>query len=135
MHPRSHYEVLQLTPSADHETIKRAYQRLLLVHHPDKSGDAAAFVALQSAWRTLSDPQARAAYDVTLTTQQLQLQKAHVVHDRVHTSAMAWDEEAGTLEWPCRCGAIVCVTQDELERGVVVVGCPSCSLQVAIELD
>jgi len=41
----------------------QAYRSLAKVLHPDKGGNAAAFAALQAAFETLSDPQARAAYD------------------------------------------------------------------------
>lgn len=45
------------------QSTSQAYRSLARVLHPDKGGNAAAFAALQAAFETLSDPQARAAYD------------------------------------------------------------------------
>lgn len=60
-----HYEVLQLSPSADRETIDRVYRLLAKRYHPDNpaSGDADVFEQVRKAYEILSDPDARAAYD------------------------------------------------------------------------
>jgi hypothetical protein len=61
-----YYEVLQLSPNADLETIHRVYRLLAQRYHPDnqETGDAERFKMLVNAYRTLSDPEQRAAYDV-----------------------------------------------------------------------
>jgi curved DNA-binding protein len=61
-----HYETLQLSPNADLDTIHRVYRILAIRCHPDNldTGDEDAFRALTDAYRTLSDPQARAAFDI-----------------------------------------------------------------------
>ena len=63
----SHYDVLGLVgegKSASTEEIKRAYKSAALRCHPDKNGgDVAAFVAVNRAFETLSDPASRRAYD------------------------------------------------------------------------
>ncbi|CAG8792339.1 27064_t:CDS:2, partial [Dentiscutata erythropus] len=33
----SYYELLEIPETAAHEEIKQQYQKLLLIHHPDKS--------------------------------------------------------------------------------------------------
>lgn len=60
------YEVLQISPTAELETIRRVYRLLALRYHPDnkESGNAGEFEAVFKAYRTLSDPEKRAAYDV-----------------------------------------------------------------------
>lgn len=60
-----HYETLQLSPSADRETIERVYRLLAKRYHPDNptSGDAHRFGDVLEAYRVLSDPEARASYD------------------------------------------------------------------------
>jgi curved DNA-binding protein len=60
-----HYEVLQISPNADQETVHRVYRMQAQRFHPDnqESGDAAAFRRLSDAYQILSDPDKRAAYD------------------------------------------------------------------------
>ncbi len=57
------YEVLQVHRHADLDVIRAAYRALARKHHPDFGGDGARMVALNDAWRVLSDREARAAYD------------------------------------------------------------------------
>ncbi|HET7599341.1 MAG TPA: J domain-containing protein [Gemmatimonadales bacterium] len=60
-----HYELLQVSPRADHDTIERVFRHLAKRFHPDNgdSGDAAKFRAILEAFRVLSDPELRAEYD------------------------------------------------------------------------
>jgi len=61
-----YYEVLQISPNADQETIERMYRFLAKKYHPDNtaSGNDEKFKLLLDAYRTLCDPERRAAYDV-----------------------------------------------------------------------
>ena len=61
-----YYEVLQLSPNATIETVERVYRLLAKRYHPDNqsSGDAGTFAQVHEAFQVLSDPEARAAYDV-----------------------------------------------------------------------
>jgi hypothetical protein len=63
-----YYELLQISPNADPDMIHRVYRLLAQRYHPDntESGDDKAFRALTDAYRVLSDPEKRAAYDVSL---------------------------------------------------------------------
>ena len=63
-----YYEVLQISPNADPDMIHRVYRLLAQRYHPDNgdSGDESAFRAVTEAYKTLSDPEKRAAYDVHL---------------------------------------------------------------------
>lgn len=65
--PPSHYDLLQVAPSASPDTIRAAYRALIQRTHPDRRPDepAAALhaAALNAAYAVLSDPDARAAYD------------------------------------------------------------------------
>ena len=62
-----YYEVLQISPNAEPETVHRVYRLLAQRFHPDnrKTGDEARFCKLSEAYRILSDPEERARYDVT----------------------------------------------------------------------
>ena len=59
------YEVLGVSPAATSAELRRAYRRLALQHHPDRAGPASAprFAEIAEAYRMLSDPTARTAYD------------------------------------------------------------------------
>ena len=67
MAKRDYYEVLGVDRKADAEAVRKAYKRMAMRHHPDRNpGDAAAegrFKELGEAYKVLSDPQKRAAYD------------------------------------------------------------------------
>ncbi|EOO04138.1 putative small glutamine-rich tetratricopeptide repeat-containing protein a protein [Phaeoacremonium minimum UCRPA7] len=64
---KDYYKILAVAKDADDATIKKAYRKLAIVHHPDKNpGDEQAearFKDISEAYETLSDPQKRARYD------------------------------------------------------------------------
>lgn len=61
---RDFYEVLGVTRTAEHETIRRAYRRLARQYHPDLNPAAAEqFKEISAAYDVLSDPARRAMYD------------------------------------------------------------------------
>ena len=47
------YQILKVHPSAKHEEIKKAYRKLVKIHHPDKGGDSAVMLEINSAWEIL----------------------------------------------------------------------------------
>jgi hypothetical protein len=61
-----HYDVLQLSPNADADTVDRVYRILVKRYHPDnqETGDTRKFNQVVDAHRVLSDPEKRAAYNV-----------------------------------------------------------------------
>ncbi len=61
-----YYEILQVSPQADLETIQRVYRMLAQRFHPDntETGNDTKFRLVLQAYRALSDPETRAAYDV-----------------------------------------------------------------------
>jgi curved DNA-binding protein CbpA len=63
---QDYYEVLQISPNAQFETIQRVYRLLAQHYHPDntESGNVDMFNLVLEAYRVLSDPERRAAYDV-----------------------------------------------------------------------
>lgn len=63
---RDHYETLQLSPNADADTVERVFRMLVKRYHPDNqaSGNVERFNEVVDAHRVLSNPEARAAYDV-----------------------------------------------------------------------
>jgi len=67
MSKRDFYEVLGISRSADEREIKKAYKRLAMKYHPDRTkGDKdleAKFKEVKQAYEVLMDPQKRQAYD------------------------------------------------------------------------
>jgi curved DNA-binding protein len=62
-----YYELMQISPNAEVETIRRVYRFLAGHLHPDNSetGDPEKFFLLKQAYDILSDPERRAEYDAT----------------------------------------------------------------------
>ncbi len=68
------YELMQISPNAEHDTIVRVYRILAARFHPDNphTGDPEKFQLLTKAYHTLSDPQRRANYDAELSIMRMQ---------------------------------------------------------------
>ena len=64
---RDYYEVLSCGRDADEQTLKSAYRRLAMEHHPDRNPNnheaEERFKEAAEAYSVLSDPQKRSAYD------------------------------------------------------------------------
>jgi curved DNA-binding protein CbpA len=61
-----HYEILEISPNANSETIERIFRYLALRYHPDNqdTGDLARFSEIVEAHNTLKDPVKRVEYDL-----------------------------------------------------------------------
>ena len=62
-----YYEVLQVSDSAEPETITRVYRILAQRYHPDnrETGNEARFREMTEAYEVLSNPERRASFDAT----------------------------------------------------------------------
>ena len=67
MASQTYYDILGVSRDTDEKSLKSAYRKLAMKHHPDRNpGDAEAeakFKACAEAYEVLKDPQKRAAYD------------------------------------------------------------------------
>jgi curved DNA-binding protein CbpA len=63
---QDYYDVLQISPAAEPDTIHRVYRFLAQRFHPDNgdTGNESRFREVIEAYSVLSDPEARAKYDV-----------------------------------------------------------------------
>src|SRR5215212_3054112 len=64
---RDYYEILGVNRGCDDGSLKAAFRKLAMEHHPDRNGGceeaSSRFKELNEAYSILSDPQKRAAYD------------------------------------------------------------------------
>ncbi|EIW72986.1 hypothetical protein TREMEDRAFT_24284, partial [Tremella mesenterica DSM 1558] len=141
-----YYQLLQLPTTASTDEILRAYKRLALIHHPDKSSPnhppipAASnqrpflaqngstridFRLLNEAKYVLSDPHRRAEYDATLIIHQGQ-------GGGEEEEVEGLEKEVEYWTYPCRCSGQFRITREDLEEGVDVVGCAGCGEWVKV---
>ncbi len=69
----TYYQILEVSPTASADEIKKSYKTLALKLHPDKNPSPTAtqeFQKLGQAYQTLSDPNTRKAYDTELKNQE-----------------------------------------------------------------
>jgi curved DNA-binding protein CbpA len=61
-----YYEVLEVSPNANSETLERVFRYFAMRYHPDnqETGDEARFSEIVEAHNTLKDPVKRAQYDI-----------------------------------------------------------------------
>lgn len=65
---QDYYQTLGLTHRASDEEIKKAFKKLAIKYHPDKTDDEqhhALFIKINEAYETLKGPETRRAYDQT----------------------------------------------------------------------
>ncbi len=70
--PIDYYEALQISTSAEPETVHRVYRLLAQRFHPDnaETGNDSRFRLITEAYQVLSDPSQRARYDLVHEQQQ-----------------------------------------------------------------
>lgn len=134
-----YYSLLRITRSASPNTIKAAYHRALLRAHPDKikqrADDSSQLVdvgMLHNAFVTLSSATLRSTYDAQgMRSCRTDPRPSQVVSlERFECSDLEGpDGRAISTCWTfsCRCGGKYEVTEDQLEHGLHLVGCGSCS--------
>ncbi|KAJ3152815.1 DnaJ sub C member 24 [Geranomyces variabilis] len=139
----TYYEALEVPPSASQDRIRKQYQRLVLQHHPDKAPQKAEhasisktrdtaerFRSVVAAYEVLGDPDLRAAYDEELAGRSAA--KLGPLHAEVDLDDMQHDSAAELFSMPCRCGGSYVIREEELEDGVDIVGCSTCSLRIRV---
>lgn len=130
------YEVLNVPLDVSDEDLRRAYQRLAREFHPDKGGSQAeaSFVRVQQAWDQLREPSLRRRYDA-----QLRVEKMAEAQSRAHVTDIELDEmdhedvcSGHSWSYACRCGDRYFVDEAQLDEGICLIECNSCSLAIHV---
>lgn len=134
---KDYYAILDVSPSSTQEVIKKSYQKLLRLHHPDKTQGGGADAShghcvndIIEAWSVLGSDTERRRYDALL------LSAETFEHFNVWREARVEEfdvAEGDTLVLTCRCGGEFRLTKAEVEqRDVDVIDCDTCSLTVRV---
>lgn len=146
---QDHYTILNLSftdKPLNEKTLKLAYRRSLLLHHPDKSNLASesktSIDQITIAYKTLADPVSRSEYDrlraLRLSDITSGIEKSHPGLETVDLDDLSYDTHQGTWYRSCRCGkdrAFVTTEKDleaNAEYGEILIGCEGCSLWLRV---
>ncbi|XP_030129213.1 dnaJ homolog subfamily C member 24 [Taeniopygia guttata] len=133
------YKVLGAQPSDSPAELKRKYQKLALLYHPDKQeADVAAgeaeervqrFIEIDQAWKILGNEETKKEYD--LQQRGDNLTKEWPLHEQIYLEDMSWNEDKQVYTLSCRCGGNYSVSRSET-KDVSLVCCDTCSLVIEI---
>ena len=130
---RNYYELPQVSRTASPAEIKASYHRLLLSHHPDKSDSSKDNTPrtdidigrLKEAFTTLFSPESRTRYDSELSSRpdpsSSRSRPAHIV------SLEDFEDLGQVWVYDCRCGGQYAIEEADMEKGVHLIACSSCS--------
>jgi curved DNA-binding protein len=129
------YEIMQLSPNADLETIERVYRMLAQRYHPDnrQTGSSEVFIRLSEAHRLLTNPELRAGYDA-------RHREAKRLHWKIFDQAQAaTGQEAEKRKRQGILSLLYAKALEDPERGAIsllafeeLLGCPREHLQSAL---
>ena len=153
------YDVLGVLASSSADEVRRAYQRLVRQHHPDRSASgggssssdgSAAFQRVQRAYDAVREPEARRRHDAQARAAAMAGAAAAARVLEVELSDMTFDDEGDVEEeaegdentdgggggehgsvwrYDCRCGDEFVLSEAHLAEAVP---CRSCSLVLKV---
>ena len=135
----THYQVLGVDETADAATIKEAFRKLVLRHHPDKQAqnglsDADQVQIIQRAYDVLRDVSRRRAYDESLRLHRQRIASRYesaIVLERADCTEEQDNDGLSLLVYPCRCGTHLDTSpldDEDAEEDDGLLECPGCSL-------
>ncbi|NXP07852.1 DJC24 protein, partial [Thinocorus orbignyianus] len=133
------YKILGAKQSDSPAELKRKYQKLALLYHPDKQkADVPAgeveervqrFIEIDQAWKILGNEETKKEYD--LQQREDNLTKEWPLHAQIYLEDMSWNEDEQCYTLSCRCGGNYTVFKNET-KDVSLVCCDTCSLVIEI---
>ncbi|GAB0093959.1 hypothetical protein DMENIID0001_091530 [Sergentomyia squamirostris] len=134
---KNYYEILDCSQDSTQDDLKRAYQSLILKHHPDKnSGNDGEnnidFHLIDKAYKVLRDVEMRKTYDAELT--QTEFCERPLVFDTVHRKEFVRESSnsGDVLTRSCRCGGVYFLPEEEVSGENIFVACDECSLVIEV---
>lgn len=129
-----YYQILEAERTATTDEIKKNYQRLALLFHPDKQDGEksdAKFLLVQKAWSVLRDPTSRKQYDAELTCHE---HSELLIYEAISVKDMEYDADEGIYSYTCRCGGTYLLDAKESMLPKVIIGCDECSFSIDVTL-
>lgn len=149
----NYYEILKVPNNASLDDIRKAYQQLILIHHPDKNpgGDNDLFIKIDEgtkitknvqstklqidnykssyflAYKILKDSSTRKEYD----SKQFQDSSHLIIHDTVNSKDFKFDEANKVNYFVCKCGGWYILDEESNERDYIIC-CDECSLVIKV---
>ncbi|KYO21956.1 dnaJ homolog subfamily C member 24 isoform X2 [Alligator mississippiensis] len=133
------YDILGAKPSDSLMELKRKYQKLVLLYHPDKqSADVPAgeveervqrFIEIDQAWKILGNEETKKEYD--LQRREDDLTQEWPLDAQIYLEDMSWNNDEQCYTSLCRCGGKYTISKNETKE-VSLVCCDTCSLIIEI---
>ncbi|NWR64253.1 DJC24 protein, partial [Bucorvus abyssinicus] len=133
------YKILGAKPSDSPAELKRKYQKLALLYHPDKQKEdvpageveerVQRFIEIDQAWKILGNEETKKEYD--LQQREDHLTNEWPLHAQIYLEDMSWNEDEQCYTLSCRCGGNYTVFKSET-KDISLVCCDTCSLVVEI---
>lgn len=129
-----YYKILECDSNASLSELKRKYQELILIYHPDKQTDKSEhFLLIDEAWKVLRDPEQRRIYDARLL--QTHFNEQPLLFDTLTLSDLEEHQDANLgiiYSYPCRCGGTYKISPSDISSGECLVNCEECSLLILV---
>lgn len=130
------YTALECSKNSSYDEIKRAYKKLVLLYHPDKSELSSVkhkFLEIAEAWRVLSDPELKKKYDAECRDAELESENI-LIYEKIRLEDMKIDGD-DMLTYPCRCGSTYLLKTNDIEgdETLIYIACQECTFHVAVE--
>lgn len=132
------WETLGVSRDSDEETVKKAYRKLAMKHHPDKGGDPEKFKEIQNAYDriTKGEPEQENGFPNGFDPFSMfghffggQSKMIHEIHVSLHNAFHGHEIKLKVSDQnPCRyCMCRMCRGLGRVQFGPVQTGCPQCN--------
>ncbi|XP_034940268.1 dnaJ homolog subfamily C member 24-like [Chelonus insularis] len=135
-----YYEVLGCNKESSYEELRQAYKKMALLYHPDKypqdknnlTNDK--FLAIEEAWRILSDNETRKKYDAECRQAELESENI-LIYDNINLDQLK-EKDDKFLSYPCRCGSNYLISKSDINEDsneVTYIPCQECTFCIVLE--